>query len=99
MVSYAPSGSHHCGDTNAMTPPKPFGATPTTVKSMPSIRTVLPMNAGASRARRQTSYEAIATTARADGRSSFVVNARPAASFTQRLEVVGRDDRSEGLPG
>ena len=82
IVSYAPIGSHHCGDTKANGPAKPRGVTPTTVKSRPLIRTVLPMNPASNCRFRHCVYDAIATRASAPGCSSAAVNGRPAGSDT-----------------
>ena len=48
----------------------------------PFARTTLPMNVGEKTVLRQTAKDETATAARAPGRSSSIVKARPAASET-----------------
>jgi hypothetical protein len=45
-ASNTPSGNHRSGASSAVVPVKPFGATPTTVKSRVLTRIVRPTNAG-----------------------------------------------------
>jgi hypothetical protein len=54
IALYEPIGSHHCGEMNANGPANPLGVTPTTVKSVPLMRTTLPRNAGSRLRRCQT---------------------------------------------
>ena len=65
-----------------MVPPKPCGATPTTVKSIELIFIVDPTNAGSKFDARHCSYGAITTGRFAPGRSSAAVNGRPVVSGT-----------------
>ena len=74
-MSNMPSGSHISGEMSAIVPVKPAGATPTTVKSSELILMVWPSSS-------RFAWLTMTTGTRAVGRSSSMVNARPASSGT-----------------